>query len=251
MVVSEPSRAMRGVTLVELAIVLVVLAVVTGGVLAAREMITSARIEESLQILSDTRTALTNYELRYGALPHNDPGVARFDGVASDDTILAEIAQHRTAPAREVVLALGLLPEFGDDGGNNGGDDSGNGGDTGDGGGDKDSSGDSGGSGGDGSSGDDEANGDGDAIGRADRVFKVLAQADLVTFGDRPRPNFPLGSSVQITNVSGERLDGLSLCYMRPEGSFVTALKERETTAAPDGSAFDRMADAGICASLT
>lgn len=70
-----------GFTLVEIAIVLVIIGLLLGGVLKGREMITNAKIKRVENDFSGVSAAIFAYQDRYGVLPGDDPGAAtRFTG---------------------------------------------------------------------------------------------------------------------------------------------------------------------------
>lgn len=77
-----------GFTLVEIAIVLVIIGLLVGGVLKGREMITNAKIKRIENDFSGVSAAIFAYQDRYGVLPGDDPSAAsRFSGTwaASDN----------------------------------------------------------------------------------------------------------------------------------------------------------------------
>jgi len=77
-----------GFTLVEIAIVLVIIGLLLGGVLKGREMITNAKIKRVDNDFSGVAAAMFAYQDRYGVLPGDDPNAStRFSGTwsASDN----------------------------------------------------------------------------------------------------------------------------------------------------------------------
>jgi prepilin-type N-terminal cleavage/methylation domain-containing protein len=77
---SSGTRGELGFTLVEIAIVLVIVGLLIGGVLKGQEMITNARIKRIESDNASIAVALHSYKDRYGELPGDDPGAeARFD----------------------------------------------------------------------------------------------------------------------------------------------------------------------------
>lgn len=58
-----------GFSLLELAIALAVLAILTGGVLKGRELINTAKVQSMITELANLETAITAFESRYNALP--------------------------------------------------------------------------------------------------------------------------------------------------------------------------------------
>lgn len=70
-----------GFTLVEIAIVLVIIGLLLGGVLKGREMITNAKIKRIENDFAGVSAAIFAYQDRYGVLPGDDPAAStRFSG---------------------------------------------------------------------------------------------------------------------------------------------------------------------------
>ena len=68
---SRPSQA--GFTLVEIAIVLVIIGLLLGGILKGQEMINQARIKNAINDFNGISVAVTSYQDRYRFLPGDDP----------------------------------------------------------------------------------------------------------------------------------------------------------------------------------
>jgi prepilin-type N-terminal cleavage/methylation domain-containing protein len=66
---SRFSHARKGFTLVELAIVLVVIGLLIGGVLVAQSMIQSAKINQLVSALGQYETATRNFKTTYNQIP--------------------------------------------------------------------------------------------------------------------------------------------------------------------------------------
>ena len=66
----------QGFTLVEIAIVLVIIGLLLGGILKGQEMITQAKIKNLIADFSGVSAAYHGYQDRYRALPGDDPGAA-------------------------------------------------------------------------------------------------------------------------------------------------------------------------------
>jgi prepilin-type N-terminal cleavage/methylation domain-containing protein len=86
------SRKAAGFTLVEIAIVLVIIGLLLGGILKGQEMIAQARIKNAINDFNGVTVAITSYQDRYRALPGDDqnattrwtvqnPGKGNGDGV--------------------------------------------------------------------------------------------------------------------------------------------------------------------------
>jgi prepilin-type N-terminal cleavage/methylation domain-containing protein len=68
----------RGFTLVEIAIVLVIIGLLLGGILKGQEMITQAKIKNVMADFSGISAAYHGYQDRYRAIPGDDPGATRW-----------------------------------------------------------------------------------------------------------------------------------------------------------------------------
>ena len=70
------NRKQAGFTLVEIAIVLVIIGLLLGGILKGQEMIIQAKIKNVLADFSGVSAAYHGYQDRYRAIPGDDPGAA-------------------------------------------------------------------------------------------------------------------------------------------------------------------------------
>jgi prepilin-type N-terminal cleavage/methylation domain-containing protein len=68
-----------GFTLVEIAIVLVIIGLLLGGVLKGQELITQAKIKNVSNDLNGVTVAIYGYQDRYKRLPGDDPGQSRWE----------------------------------------------------------------------------------------------------------------------------------------------------------------------------
>ncbi|MDN3575938.1 prepilin-type N-terminal cleavage/methylation domain-containing protein [Chitinimonas viridis] len=66
------ARKQQGFTLIEIAIVLVIIGLLLGGVLKGQEMIENGKIKNMINDLNGTAAAMTSYRDRYRALPGDD-----------------------------------------------------------------------------------------------------------------------------------------------------------------------------------
>ena len=73
----------KGFTLVEIAIVLVIIGLLLGGILKGQEMIVQARTKNIIADFSGISAAYHGYMDRYRAMPGDDPGVTRWGLTAS------------------------------------------------------------------------------------------------------------------------------------------------------------------------
>lgn len=72
----------KGFTLVEVAIVLVIIGLLIGGILKGQEMIQNARIKRVEKQADELRAAISAYQDRYGTLPGDDLNPVGHTGVA-------------------------------------------------------------------------------------------------------------------------------------------------------------------------
>ncbi len=70
----------QGFTLVEIAIVLVIIGLLLGGILKGQEMITQAKIKNVIADMSGVSAAMYGYQDRYKALPGDDKNANRWSG---------------------------------------------------------------------------------------------------------------------------------------------------------------------------
>src|SRR3954462_14105305 len=66
----------KGFTLVEIAIVLVIIGLLLGGILKGQEMVNQAKIKNSIADFSGISAAYYGYQDRYRAIPGDDPNAA-------------------------------------------------------------------------------------------------------------------------------------------------------------------------------
>jgi prepilin-type N-terminal cleavage/methylation domain-containing protein len=75
-VFSSRRSPQAGFTLVEIAIVLVIIGLLLGGILKGQEMIVQARIKNAINDFNGISVAVTSYQDRYRALPGDDKGAS-------------------------------------------------------------------------------------------------------------------------------------------------------------------------------
>jgi prepilin-type N-terminal cleavage/methylation domain-containing protein len=79
-------RTQTGFTLVEIAIVLVIIGLLLGGILKGQEMITQAKIKNIVADFSGISAAYYGYQDRYRAIPGDDPNAdTRWSGAKKGD----------------------------------------------------------------------------------------------------------------------------------------------------------------------
>jgi prepilin-type N-terminal cleavage/methylation domain-containing protein len=92
------STAQRGFTLVEIAIVLVIVGLLLGGVLQGQALIENSRVRSTISEFDNVRSAILAYQDRYGALPGDDGPAAVFTARGGDfATISASTPAAATA----------------------------------------------------------------------------------------------------------------------------------------------------------
>lgn len=74
-----------GFTLVEVAIVLVILGLLLGGILKGQELIVQAKVKNAIADFSGVSAAYYGYQDRYRAMPGDDPGAGRWAGATPGD----------------------------------------------------------------------------------------------------------------------------------------------------------------------
>ena len=74
-----------GFTLVEIAIVLVIVGLLLGGILKGQEMIIQAKVKNSITDFSGVSAAFFGYQDRYRAIPGDDAGATRWSGATAGD----------------------------------------------------------------------------------------------------------------------------------------------------------------------
>jgi prepilin-type N-terminal cleavage/methylation domain-containing protein len=80
---NRPNRRQAGFTLVEIAIVLVIIGLLLGGILKGQEMITQAKIKNVIADMSGVSAAMYGYQDRYKALPGDDGKSTRWSTVTT------------------------------------------------------------------------------------------------------------------------------------------------------------------------
>lgn len=76
------SRAQRGFTLIEIAIVLVIIGLLLGGVLQGQQLIENSRVKSATNDFNGLATAVFSYQDRYGRLPGDDTGAVAARGAS-------------------------------------------------------------------------------------------------------------------------------------------------------------------------
>jgi prepilin-type N-terminal cleavage/methylation domain-containing protein len=98
------NKKIRGFTLIELAIVLVVIGLLMGGILKGQELIESARARNLMSQMDSIKAAYFTFQDKYRAVPGDYPGVlarANLSGIANDqvggngDGVVRDTSQAR------------------------------------------------------------------------------------------------------------------------------------------------------------
>ncbi|PTN31935.1 prepilin-type N-terminal cleavage/methylation domain-containing protein [Desulfonatronum sp. SC1] len=82
----QSKHSQSGFTLVEIAIVLVIIGLLLGGILKGQEMITNSRVKNAINNIQGVTAAVYAYNDRYSALPGDDRNAAPARGTAWSST---------------------------------------------------------------------------------------------------------------------------------------------------------------------
>lgn len=93
----------QGFTLVEIAIVLVIIGLLLGGILKGQEMITQAKIKNVIADMSGVSAAMYGYQDRYKALPGDDKKADRWGATATPGNGDGLVAGKWTTAATEAI----------------------------------------------------------------------------------------------------------------------------------------------------
>ena len=77
-------RSQSGFTLIEIAIVLVIIGLLVGGILQGQELIESSRVKSATRDISSTSAAIFAYQDRYGTTPGDDGPAATINARGAD-----------------------------------------------------------------------------------------------------------------------------------------------------------------------
>jgi len=94
-------RQQAGFTLVEIAIVLVIIGLLLGGILKGQEMINSGKIKSMINDMKAVSIAFYSYQDRYRAIPGDDSSAAtRFTGAVSGNGngVISNVFSNNAAP---------------------------------------------------------------------------------------------------------------------------------------------------------
>lgn len=104
-------KTQRGFTLIEIAVVLVIIGLLLGGVLRGQELINSARSKNLVQEIRSVATMVYSYQDRFGRLPGDDPSANNHVGGTAATTPAGEQGNGQingdwdsTTPTDESVL---------------------------------------------------------------------------------------------------------------------------------------------------
>ena len=79
----QAMRSQQGFTLIEIAIVLVIIGLLVGGVLQGQELIENSRVKQAVKDMNGTAAAVFAYQDRYGRTPGDDGPTATLQGRGS------------------------------------------------------------------------------------------------------------------------------------------------------------------------
>jgi prepilin-type N-terminal cleavage/methylation domain-containing protein len=99
-------KIQTGFTLVEIAIVLVIIGLLLGGILKGQEMITQAKIKNVIADLSGVSAAMYGYQDRYKALPGDDKRADRWTGVTVPSTAGNGVVEGKYTEAAKESMAF-------------------------------------------------------------------------------------------------------------------------------------------------
>ena len=100
------NKSQKGFTLVEIAIVLVIIGLLLGGILKGQEMITQAKIKNVIADVTGVSAAMYGYQDRYRALPGDDKGATRWTSApvavaGNGDGVIAGTYNSTASPGPE------------------------------------------------------------------------------------------------------------------------------------------------------
>jgi prepilin-type N-terminal cleavage/methylation domain-containing protein len=99
----------KGFTLVEIAIVLVIIGLLLGGILKGQEMITQAKIKNVIADFSGISAAYYGYQDRYRAIPGDDTGATRWGTTPGNGNGIVAGAYNSTTRRRGIAAVVGPL----------------------------------------------------------------------------------------------------------------------------------------------
>ena len=109
---SLPTSRQAGFTLVEIAIVLVIIGLLLGGVLKGQSLIDSARVKNIIQQSTSLTSAVNAYQDKYRALPGDDvQGTTHAPGATGNGNGDGQIAEYLLAP-QHLALAGFITGSF-------------------------------------------------------------------------------------------------------------------------------------------
>jgi len=100
-----------GFTLVEIAIVMVIIGLLIGGILKGQELIKNAKTKKVMKQVDELRVAVTSYQDRYGFLPGDDNAAQTHtgDGTVTNGNGSGQISGGEAADVFDHVSAAGFI----------------------------------------------------------------------------------------------------------------------------------------------
>jgi prepilin-type N-terminal cleavage/methylation domain-containing protein len=103
----EYFMSQRGFTLVEIAIVLVIIGLLLGGVLKGQSLIDSAKVKNIIQQVQSLQAAVNAYQDRYRALPGDDiMATTHVPGATGNGNGDGQITEYQLAPQHLALAGL-------------------------------------------------------------------------------------------------------------------------------------------------
>jgi prepilin-type N-terminal cleavage/methylation domain-containing protein len=101
------ARKHKGFTLIEIAIVLVIIGLLLGGVLQGQQLIENSRVKNAVNSFNGLAAATFSYQDRYGKLPGDDPGAKQTRGDAWPDSGVTSPSNGAIDATREQTFTGG------------------------------------------------------------------------------------------------------------------------------------------------
>lgn len=94
-------KGSSGFSLIEVAIVLVIIGLLVGGILKGQEMIRQAKVKKLETMVEEIRTAVNTYYRSLGRLPGDNNNDGRISGTAEIDQVFPDLASQKMITGKE------------------------------------------------------------------------------------------------------------------------------------------------------